>query len=187
VQSPLRLDSYNEPEPISCCCGPAPTTIGQTTGRGRWLLLVEVSTPRSPMIAAATLHFTRQSAWPKLDRRSRRIRRRNLSPAEGGRLFFDGAPDRRSSRRTSSQASRSMSPRCSRDPRQPFRGAPDWPVPGVGLGALAAAEDALARLDERIKVEPDRRGVCQPDPFPGRLRQPMARRRPRQPRGFGAA
>ncbi len=36
----------------------------------------------------------------------------------------------------------------------PFRGAPDWPVPGVGLGALAAAEDALARLDERIRSSP---------------------------------
>jgi hypothetical protein len=36
----------------------------------------------------------------------------------------------------------------------PFRGTSDWPVPGVALGALAAAEDALARLDERIRSSP---------------------------------
>ena len=30
----------------------------------------------------------------------------------------------------------------------------DWPLPGVALGALAAAEDALARLDERIRSSP---------------------------------
>jgi hypothetical protein len=39
-------------------------------------------------------------------------------------------------------------------PASPFRGASDWPVPGAALGALAAAEDALARLDERIRSSP---------------------------------
>ncbi len=30
----------------------------------------------------------------------------------------------------------------------------DWSLPGAALGALAAAEDALARLDERIRMSP---------------------------------
>jgi len=36
----------------------------------------------------------------------------------------------------------------------PLGGALDWPVRGAALGALAAAEDALARLDERIRSSP---------------------------------
>jgi hypothetical protein len=47
-----------------------------------------------------------------------------------------------------------MSPRCSRDPASPSSGAFDWPLPGVALGVLTAAEDALARLDERIRSSP---------------------------------
>ena len=39
-------------------------------------------------------------------------------------------------------------------PASPLGGASDWPVPGAALGALAAAEDALARLDERIRSSP---------------------------------
>ena len=39
-------------------------------------------------------------------------------------------------------------------PANPSSGAFDWPLPGVALGALAAAEDALARLDERIRSSP---------------------------------
>jgi hypothetical protein len=37
-------------------------------------------------------------------------------------------------------------------PTSPLSRASDWPVPGAALGALAAAEDALARLDERIRA-----------------------------------
>ena len=39
-------------------------------------------------------------------------------------------------------------------PASPLGGASDWPLPGAALGALAAAEDALARLDERIRSSP---------------------------------
>ena len=39
-------------------------------------------------------------------------------------------------------------------PASPSSGAFEWPLPGVALGALAAAEDALARLDERIRSSP---------------------------------
>ena len=39
-------------------------------------------------------------------------------------------------------------------PASPSSGAFDWPLPGAALGALAAAEDALARLDERIRSSP---------------------------------
>jgi len=39
-------------------------------------------------------------------------------------------------------------------PASPLSGAFDWPLPGAALGALAAAEDALARLDERIRSSP---------------------------------
>ena len=39
-------------------------------------------------------------------------------------------------------------------PASPLGAASDWPVPGAALGALAAAEDALARLDERIRSSP---------------------------------
>ena len=39
-------------------------------------------------------------------------------------------------------------------PASPLGAALDWPVPGAALGALAAAEDALARLDERIRSSP---------------------------------
>jgi len=40
------------------------------------------------------------------------------------------------------------------NPASPFRSASDWPPPGAILGVLAAAEDALARLDERIRSSP---------------------------------
>jgi hypothetical protein len=39
-------------------------------------------------------------------------------------------------------------------PASPPARALDWPLPGAALGALAAAEDALARLDERIRSSP---------------------------------
>jgi hypothetical protein len=39
-------------------------------------------------------------------------------------------------------------------PASPLGAAADWPMPGAALGALAAAEDALARLDERIRSSP---------------------------------
>ncbi len=39
-------------------------------------------------------------------------------------------------------------------PASPSSGAFEWSLPGVALGALAAAEDALARLDERIRSSP---------------------------------
>ena len=39
-------------------------------------------------------------------------------------------------------------------PATPLGAASDWPVPGAALGALTAAEDALARLDERIRSSP---------------------------------
>ena len=39
-------------------------------------------------------------------------------------------------------------------PASLLSGVFDWPLPGVALGALAAAEDALARLDERIRSSP---------------------------------
>jgi hypothetical protein len=39
-------------------------------------------------------------------------------------------------------------------PASPPRGALDWSLPAAALGTLAAAEDALARLDERIRSSP---------------------------------
>ena len=39
-------------------------------------------------------------------------------------------------------------------PASPPSRASDWSLPGAALGALAAAEDALARLDERIRASP---------------------------------
>ncbi len=36
----------------------------------------------------------------------------------------------------------------------PFRGASDWPLPAACLGVLATTEDALARLDERVRSSP---------------------------------
>ena len=85
----------------------------------------------------------------------RRRRRRNLSPTEGGCLFFDGAPDRRIPHAGPRPKRRDRCRRAARvTPASPFRGALDWPLPGAALGALAAAEDALARLDERIRSSP---------------------------------
>jgi hypothetical protein len=40
------------------------------------------------------------------------------------------------------------------NPTWPLSAAADWALPGAALGALAAAEDALARLDERIRSSP---------------------------------
>jgi hypothetical protein len=40
------------------------------------------------------------------------------------------------------------------NPTWPLSTAADWALPGAALGALAAAEDALARLDERIRSSP---------------------------------
>jgi hypothetical protein len=40
------------------------------------------------------------------------------------------------------------------NPTWPLSAAADWPLPGAALGPLAAAEDALARLDERIRSSP---------------------------------
>jgi Protein of unknown function (DUF1612) len=37
------------------------------------------------------------------------------------------------------------------NPTWPLSAAADWPLPGAALGPIAAAEDALARLDERIR------------------------------------
>jgi Protein of unknown function (DUF1612) len=39
-------------------------------------------------------------------------------------------------------------------PASPSSGAFEWLLPGVALGPLAAAEDALARLDERLRSSP---------------------------------
>ena len=47
-----------------------------------------------------------------------------------------------------------MSPRCSRDPRQASPRSLGLASAGCRFGALAAAEDALARLDERIRSSP---------------------------------
>jgi hypothetical protein len=44
------------------------------------------------------------------------------------------------------------------NPAGPLGGASAWPLPGAALGALTAAEDALARLDERLRTSPIREG-----------------------------
>ena len=75
-------------------------------------------------------------------------------PKEGG-YSSTGAPDRRIPHAGPRPKRRDRRRRAARvTPASPSSGAFDWPLPGAALGALAAAEDALARLDERIRSSP---------------------------------
>ena len=72
-------------------------------------------------------------------------------------------------------------------PASPSRGASDWPLPGAALGALAAAEDALARLDERIRSSPIAEGFVSRTHFQDACASLWLAGELVEPRGFGAA
>ena len=82
--------------PISCCCGPAPTIIRQVIpAPPTSSSSLKCPTARSLMTAAQARALREIQGARGLDHRHRGLRRRNLSRAEGGRLFLDGAPDQR--------------------------------------------------------------------------------------------
>ena len=157
VQNPLRLDAYNEPEPDLMLLRPRADDYETShPSAADVFFLVEVSDSSLAYDRGRKLalyaRFGVAEVWI-VDLAG--CRRRNLSPAEGGRVFFDGAPDRRIPHAGSRPKRRDRCRRAARvTPASPPARALDWPLPGAALGALAAAEDALARLDERIRSSP---------------------------------
>ena len=157
VQNPLRLDAYNEPEPDLMLLRPRADdyqashpsaadvfsslkfpTSSLAYDRGAKLALYArfgVAEVWIIDIAGSAVEIYRQpkeGAYSSTGAADRRI------PHAGPR------PKRRDRRRRAARVT----------PASPFSGASDWPLPGAALGALAAAEDALARLDERIRSSP---------------------------------
>jgi Uma2 family endonuclease len=140
VQDPLRLDAYNEPEPDLMLLRPrADDYQANHPGAADVLLLIEVSDSSLAYDRGRKLALYAKFGVPEvwivdLAGAAIEIYRQ---PKEG-RVFSDGAPDRRIPHAGPRPKPRD---RCRRAARvtlaSPFRGASDWPVPGVALGALA--------------------------------------------------
>ena len=96
VQSPLRLDAYNEPQPDVMLLRSRPDDYrANHPNAADVLLLVEVSETFLHTIEASTRALRKSWRSGGLDRRSRRRRGQGLSPAEGGRLRVARAVERR--------------------------------------------------------------------------------------------
>ena len=153
----MRLDAYNEPEPDLMLLRPrADDYQANHPGAADVLLLIEVSESSLAYDRGAKLalyaRFGVVEVWiidiagaaieiyrgPKEGGYASQERRTGGIPHAGAR------PKRRDRCRRAARVS----------PASPSSGAFEWPLPGVALGALAAAEDALARLDERVRSSP---------------------------------
>ena len=116
VQSPLRLDAYNEPEPDLMLLRPrADGYRASHPGAADVLLLVEVSESSWPTIAAPSSRYTQDSAFQRSGSSILLACGRGLSRTSRGRLCVTRAADNGLLAPRSSRGRRSMSLRCSRE------------------------------------------------------------------------
>ncbi len=153
VQSPLRLDAYNEPEPDLMLLRPRPDGYrAGHPGAADVLLLIEVS--ESSLAYDRSTKLTLYARFRRsggLDRRSLRRRGRSLSRAQGGRLCVAPAADRRTARPGARPGGDDRCRRAHRVTASPFDQALPRPAEAEALLSGIARQEAAGGAVSRLK------------------------------------